>query len=244
MVLSNVCCVFSRQCRNRLLRRRLPSVPLLWPPCCRISSRCTSRWTAGSCSNPGREGPGVCRAGWGIWSTALGLRPASQRPWHPWLSRGESQTRRWPSKFAGRARGCRSRCSDTCKEELGLVSQSNPFHSVDFLQSRIGVNMCLFKGQTINICSSCFWSVLRPPCLQWHNGECPCFSVVPEAIYETSRGPLKGTIAAQKALQRSKTETKGGTEEKSVSQARGHLSALQTKRGFFAKKKGNGKKMS
>ena len=40
------------------------------------------------------------------------------------------------------------------------------------------------------------------------------------ATHEASRGPLKSTVSAQKALQRSETETRellGGTEEKSVS---------------------------
>ena len=39
-------------------------------------------------------------------------------------------------------------------------------------------------------------------------------------MHEASRGPLKGTVSAQKALQGSQTETRelqGGTEENSVS---------------------------
>ena len=36
---------------------------------------------------------------------------------------------------------------------------------------------------------------------------CPCFSVVAEAMLEASRGPLKGVVLAQKALQGSETET-------------------------------------
>ena len=50
-------------------------------------------------------------------------------------------------------------------------------------------------------------------------------TVVPEATYEASRGPLKGAVSAQKALRGSETETRellGGTEENSVSPIRGH----------------------
>ena len=46
------------------------------------------------------------------------------------------------------------------------------------------------------------------------------FSVVPEAMHEASRGPLKGAVSAQKVLQGSETETRellGGTKETSVS---------------------------
>ena len=42
---------------------------------------------------------------------------------------------------------------------------------------------------------------------------------------EASRGPLKGAVSAQKALQGSETETRellGGTEENSVSPVSGH----------------------
>ena len=61
--------------------------------------------------------------------------------------------------------------------------------------------------------------VLVPPSLVRHTWRCPCFSVVPEATHEASRGPLKGAVSAQKALQGSKTETRqllGGTKEKSI----------------------------
>ena len=55
---------------------------------------------------------------------------------------------------------------------------------------------------------------------------CPCFSVVTEATHQVSRGPLKGAVSAQKALQGSETETRellgGMEEEKGVSPARGH----------------------
>ena len=44
-------------------------------------------------------------------------------------------------------------------------------------------------------------------------------SVVPEAMHEVSRGPLKGAVSAQKAFQGSETETRellGGTEGKRI----------------------------
>ena len=49
--------------------------------------------------------------------------------------------------------------------------------------------------------------------------------LVPEATHEASRGPLKGAVSAQKALQGSRTETRellAGTQEKSLSPMRGH----------------------
>ena len=53
----------------------------------------------------------------------------------------------------------------------------------------------------------------------------PCFSVVPEATHEASRGLLKGAVSAQKTLQGPEMEMRellGGTEENSVSPMRGH----------------------
>ena len=44
--------------------------------------------------------------------------------------------------------------------------------------------------------------VLGPPRLACHYWWCPCFSVVLEATHETSRGPLKGAVSAQKSHSR------------------------------------------
>ena len=69
------------------------------------------------------------------------------------------------------------------------------------------------------------YGVLGPPRLAHHASWCPCISVVPEATHEASRGPLKGAVSAQKAVEGSETETRellGGTEENSVSPIRGH----------------------
>ena len=66
---------------------------------------------------------------------------------------------------------------------------------------------------------------LGPPRLAQHTGQCPFFSVVPEAMHEESQGPLKGTVSAQKALQGFETETRellGETIENSVSPTSGH----------------------
>ena len=68
-------------------------------------------------------------------------------------------------------------------------------------------------------------SVLQPMGLARHTLQRPLFSVVPEATHEASRGPLKGAVSAQKALQGSETETRellGGMEENSVSPTRVH----------------------
>ena len=55
-------------------------------------------------------------------------------------------------------------------------------------------------------------------------------------MHEASRGPLKGAVSAQKALQWSETETRellGGTEEKGTTPTRGHLFAHQANQLFF-----------
>ena len=72
--------------------------------------------------------------------------------------------------------------------------------------------------------------VLGAPCLAQHTCWCPCISVVTEAMHEAFRGPLKGAVSAQKALQGSEMETGellGGMEEKSVSPTKDHRFALQ-----------------
>ena len=62
--------------------------------------------------------------------------------------------------------------------------------------------------------------VLGPPRLACHTWWCPCFSVVLESAQAANRGPSKGAVSAQKALQGSETETRellGGTEENTLS---------------------------
>ena len=74
------------------------------------------------------------------------------------------------------------------------------------------------------LCQLFFYCVLSPPRLSPHTWLCPRFSGVLKATHEASRGPLKGTVSAQKPLQGSETETRqllGGTEENSVSPTRG-----------------------
>ena len=62
-------------------------------------------------------------------------------------------------------------------------------------------------------------SVLGPLRLARHTCWCPGISVVPEAMLEGSRGPYKGAVSPQKALQGPETrELLGETEEKSISQ--------------------------
>ena len=66
---------------------------------------------------------------------------------------------------------------------------------------------------------------LVPPRLARHTLRCPLISVVPEATHEASRGPFKGAVSAQNAIQGSETETRellGGTTENSVYPMTGH----------------------
>ena len=80
--------------------------------------------------------------------------------------------------------------------------------------------------------------VLGPLPLVRHTRGCPCFSIVPEAMHEASRKPLKGAMSAQIALQGFEMETSellGGTKEKSmksISSTRGHWIALQANQYF------------
>ena len=75
-------------------------------------------------------------------------------------------------------------------------------------------------------------------------------SVIPEAMHKASRGPLKGAVSIQKALQRSKTETREllrGMQENSVLPDEGvidlpSLIDCKSKSNFFTKRKQ--KKMS
>ena len=78
--------------------------------------------------------------------------------------------------------------------------------------------------------------VRGPPRLARHTWRCPYNFIVLEAMHEASRGPLKGIVSAQKALQGSKTETReflGLTEEKSVSPTRGDWLPCRQINDFF-----------
>ena len=76
--------------------------------------------------------------------------------------------------------------------------------------------------------------VLGPPRLVRHTWRCPCFSVVLGATHKASQGPLKGAVSSQKALQWSKTELLGGTEEK-FPPTRGHWFASRQINDFLPK---------
>ena len=72
-----------------------------------------------------------------------------------------------------------------------------------------------------------------PSGVQYH------ISVVPEAMHEASRGPLKGAVSAKEALQGSETEMRellGGMEENSVSPVEGSSICLLGKSMIFHKK--------
>ena len=105
--------------------------------------------------------------------------------------------------------------------EEAQVRSLTQFYSVGFSQSRIGVEKFVIINAHNQGLRQVFLTVAweGPLCLARHTWRCPCFSVVPEATHEASRGPLKGAVSAQKALQGSETETRellGGTEEKSA----------------------------
>ena len=58
-----------------------------------------------------------------------------------------------------------------------------------------------FQKKQSRFASAVFDSVLTPPHQAWHIWRCPWFSVHLETTHEASRGPLKGAVSAQKALQ-------------------------------------------
>ena len=98
------------------------------------------------------------------------------------------------------------------------------FFSVDFSKSRIGVKSAFstnpqFGMHQLFLHQSLSSGVLEPAASATHPTVYDSFSVVPEEAHESSRGPLKGTVSAQKVLQGSEMETMellGGTEEYSV----------------------------
>ena len=51
--------------------------------------------------------------------------------------------------------------------------------------------------------------VLGAPRVVQPNLQCPCFSLVPEAKYEVSRGSLKGAVSIQKSYSRVRDIVKG-----------------------------------
>ena len=68
------------------------------------------------------------------------------------------------------------------------------FYSVDFSQSRIGEKSAFSTNAQSRFASVVVDGVLGPPRLAQYTWRCPCISVVPEAIHEASRGPLKGAM--------------------------------------------------
>ena len=73
---------------------------------------------------------------------------------------------------------------------------TNPIYSVDFSQSRISVEKCVFKNlnngllQLFRLCPGRDLLAYRVP---WHTLQCPCFSIVPEATYEESPRQRRGS---------------------------------------------------
>ena len=76
-------------------------------------------------------------------------------------------------------------------------------------------------------CCSCWWPATSATCMTHITVYLYLWSL--KAMHEVSRGPLKGAISAQKALQGPKTETRElqrGMEEKSNSQRQGWIDFL------------------
>ena len=89
------------------------------------------------------------------------------------------------------------------------------FYSVDFSQSRIGVNKCVFYKRTIKVCVSCCWWCPGTSATSAPHLMVSLYLWCSEAAHEASWGPLKSAVSVQKALQGSETETRellGGTE--------------------------------
>ena len=95
------------------------------------------------------------------------------------------------------------------------------FYSVDFSQSRIGVEKCILNKRTIKVCISCSW--------RWTETSPPSAPHLMVFLYLCSFrkkrmrrgcGPLKGVLSPHKALQGFETKTRelmGGTEDNNVS---------------------------
>ena len=98
--------------------------------------------------------------------------------------------------------------------EEAQVWSLTQFYSVGFSQSRIGVEkFVIINAHNQGLLSGAFDGVLGHPRLARYTWQCLCVSVVPGATHEESRGPLKGAMSAQKALQGSETETRSCWEE-------------------------------
>ena len=101
---------------------------------------------------------------------------------------------------------------------LSLLTDTRSGYSVDFSKSRISVNKCVFNKRTIaRFASAVFDGLLESLRLARHTWWCPCISVVQEATHESSWGPLKAAVSAEKPFQGLQ-----GTEENGVSRMRGH----------------------
>ena len=118
-------------------------------------------------------------------------------------------------------------------EQVWLLTQ---LYSIDFSQSGI-TKKCVFNRRTIKVCVSYYW---RCPGNSALTPDGVLVSEVLKATHEARRGPMKGAVSTQKALQGSETETRellGGTTENSVSPMRGHWFALLANQSFFIKRK-------
>ena len=94
----------------------------------------------------------------------------------------------------GRGRRRRKKTESSEAESSGKqVGSPTHFYSLDVLQSRMVVKKCVSIKHT-RLVSVVLDGVLGPLRPARHNRRCPCFSLVPEATQEASRGRMKGAV--------------------------------------------------
>ena len=104
--------------------------------------------------------------------------------------------------FVGFEGPVRHKRNDQRPMPLHQVWSLTQFYSVDFSQSRIAVNKCVFYKRTSRFASGVVDGVLGPPHLARHTWRCPCISVVPEAMYVSRLKAREGHHASSKSASR------------------------------------------
>ena len=67
----------------------------------------------------------------------------------------------------------------------------------------------------------------------WNTWQCHCFSVVLKATHETSQGPLKGALSAQKRVKKDPKESLGGSQSELCFPNEGSLIRTPSKSRIF-----------
>ena len=94
---------------------------------------------------------------------------------------------------------------DICQQASLVTSLLNSILLTFHIQVHLCKKRCVYRNTQIKVCISYFW---RCPGT-WHTRQSPCFSVVPEATYKASRGPLEGHIVSSKSPSRVHDRDKG-----------------------------------